>query len=153
MTRQGRTRRAILAALAAVPLVASGVRETPLAEPRPTIEAPRRIVVSLSEGDPERANAVFSNLVNIQGFYGQDLVEIMVVAYGPGVRHLLRERSQVAERVASLQAYDIAFVACGATLDTLGLGPEAVLDGVQVVQNGLPEVVERQLMGWIHLRP
>ena len=31
--------------------------------------------------------------------------------------------------------------------------PEAVLEGVQVVQNGLPEIIERQLMGWVHLRP
>lgn len=149
-----RSRRAILAAMAAFPLAAAGgVRQTPLAEPRPSPDAPRRIVVSLPEGDPARANAVLSNLVNIQAFYGQDLVEILVVAYGPGVRHLLRAESQVAERVASLQAYGIEFVACGATLDTLGLPPEAVLPEVQLVENGLPEVVERQLMGWVHLRP
>lgn len=146
-------RRAVLAALAAIPLAGAGVRQTPLAEPKPTIDSPRRIIISLSEADPARANAVFSNIANIQGFYGQDFVRIMVVAYGPGIRHLLRSESQVAERVASLQAYDVEFVACGATLETLGLPPEAVLDGVQVVQNGLPEVVERQLEGWIHLRP
>ena len=146
-------RRAWLVALAAFPLTAAGVRETPLANPKPSVETPRRIVVSLSEADPARANAIFSNLVNIQGFYGQDLVEILVVAYGPGVRHLLRGESQVAERVASLQAYDIAFVACGATLDTLGFPPEQALEGVQVVQNGLPEIIERQLQGWVHLRP
>ena len=146
-------RRVFLATLAAIPLASAGVRETPLAEPRPSIETPRRIVVSLSEGDAARANAIFSNLVNVQAFYGQDQVEIIVVAYGPGVRHLLHGESQVAERVASLQAYDIAFVACGATLDTLGVAPEGVLESVQVVQNGLPEIIERQLMGWVHLRP
>lgn len=156
-------RRAILAALAAVPLAAvplaavplaaAGQRDTPLAEPRPTIDAPRRLVVSLAEADPARANGVFNALVNIQRFYGQDLVEIQVVTYGPGVRHLLRAESRVAERVASLQSYGIAFVACGATLETLGLGPEHVMEGVAVVPNGLPEIVERQLAGWVHLRP
>lgn len=146
-------RRTILTGAAAVLLAGAGVRETPTADPKPTADAPRRIVVSLSESDPARAHAIFSNIVNIQGFYGQDLVQIMVVAYGPGVRHLLRGESQVAERVSSLQAYDIEFVACGTTLDTLGVGPEQALDGVQVVQNGLPEVIERQLMGWMHLRP
>ena len=146
-------RRVILAALAAFPLAGAGVRETPLAEPKPSIEAPRQVVVSLSESDPARANAIFSNLVNIQAFYGQDMIEILVVAYGPGVRHLLREESQVAERVASLQAYGMNFVACGATLETLGIEPEQALEGVQVVQNGLPEIIERQLSGWVHLRP
>ena len=138
---------------AALLLGAAGVRETPLAEPRPSLEAPRRIVVSLSESDVARANAVLSNIVNIQAFYGQDLVRIMVVAYGPGVRHLLRGESEVAPCIASLQVYDVEFVACGATLDALGIGPEAVLEGVAVVQNGLPEIVERVMEGWVHLRP
>lgn len=147
-------RRMLLLLPAVLPMAARAQRrETPLAEPRPSMDQPRRIVVSLSEREPERAHAVFSNLINIQGFYGQDLVEILLVAYGPGVRHLIAAESQVAERVASLQAYDVGFVACGATLDSLGLGPEALLPGVEVVQNGLPEIVERTLMGWVHLRP
>ena len=146
-------RRALFAALAVPFLAAAGVRETPLAEPKPSLDAPRRILVSLSEADPARANAVFNNVMNIQAFYGQDQVEIMVVAYGPGVRHLLAAESQVAERVASLAAYEIEFVACNATLETLGLPPESVLPRVTVVQNGLPEIVERQLMGWVAIRP
>lgn len=145
-------RRSLALLLFAAPAMAQ-VRETPLAEPQPSMEAPRRIIVSLSEADPARANAVFSNLINIQAFYGQDLVRIMLVAYGPGVRHLIAAESQVAERVASLAAYDIEFVACNATLETLGMPPSAVLPKVTVVQNGLPEIVERQLQGWVHLRP
>ena len=91
--------------------------------------------------------------VNIQSFYGQDSVRILVVGYGPGVRHLIRSDSEVAPRIASLQVYDVEFVACGATLDALGIGPEAVLPDVAVVQNGLPEIVERMVAGWVHLRP
>ncbi len=146
-------RRAALALLAAPLLAGAGVRETPLAEPQPSMDAPRRIIAALAEADPARANAVFSNLINIQGFYGQDLVRIMLVAYGPGVHHLVAAESQLRERVASLQAYEIEFVACNATLQALGLPPEAVLPGVVVVQNGLPEIVERQLQGWVHIRP
>jgi intracellular sulfur oxidation DsrE/DsrF family protein len=147
-------RRTLLAlALLAAPAARAQMRETPLAEPKPSLEAPRRILVALSESDPARANAVFSNIINIQAFYGQDLVQLMVVAYGPGVRHLIAAESQVAERVASLAAYEVEFVACNATLETLGVPPEAVLPKVAVVQNGLPEIVERQLMGWVVLRP
>jgi intracellular sulfur oxidation DsrE/DsrF family protein len=144
-------RRGALALLAS--LMAGAARATQLAQPPPSLDQPRRIVLSLSESDAERGNAVLSNLVNIQAFYGQDLVEIRLVAYGPGVRHLLREGTAVAERIASLRAYGMTFVACGATLDALGLGHGALLDGVEVVQNGLPEIVERQLAGWVHLRP
>lgn len=152
MTATAHRRHLILLA-AGLGLGGAGVRETELAEPKPSLEAPRRIVASLSEADPDRANAVLTNLVNVQAFYGQDLVDIRLVAYGPGLRHLLREGSSVAERIQSLQAYGMSFVACGATLDTLGLTPAAVLDGVEVVQNGLPEIVERQLSGWTYIRP
>lgn len=147
------TRRACMIGLAALALGAAGPRETPLAEPRPSMDAPRRIVISIAESDPARVNAVLTNIVNIQSFYGQDFVRIMVVGYGPGVRQMLRHDSEVAPRIASLQVYDVEFVACGATLDALGLGPDAVLPDIAIVQNGLPEIVERVAAGWVHLRP
>lgn len=147
------TRRIFVLGMMALALGGAGPRETPLAQPQPSMDAPRRIVISLAESDPARANAVLSNIVNIQSFYGQDLVRIMVVAYGPGVRHLIGGESEVALRVESLRAYDVEFVACGATLEALGIGAEAVLPGVAVVQNGLPEIVERVVEGWVHLRP
>ena len=146
-------RRSLILLAAGLLAGGAGLRETELADPKPSLDAPRRIIASLSEADPERANAVLSNLINVQAFYGQDLVEIRLVAYGTGLRHLLREGSTVAERIQSLQAYGLSFVACGATLDTLGLTPASVLEGVEVVQNGLPEIVERQLSGWIYIRP
>lgn len=132
---------------------AAQLRETPLADPKPSVDQPRRIVISIAESDPARANAVFSNVINIQEFYGADSVELAIVAYGPGVRHLIRGESQVAERVASLQAYDIVLIACGNTLDSLGKEPGDLLPGVEVVKNGLPEIVEKVLGGWVHLRP
>jgi intracellular sulfur oxidation DsrE/DsrF family protein len=146
-------RRSLILLAAGLLAGGAGLRETELADPKPSLDAPRRIIASLSEADPERANAVLSNMINVQTFYGQDLVEIRLVAYGPGLRHLLREGSTVAERIQSLQAYGLSFVACGATLDTLGLTPASVLEGVEVVQNGLPEIVERQLSGWTYIRP
>jgi intracellular sulfur oxidation DsrE/DsrF family protein len=146
-------RRSLILLAAGLLTGGAGLRETELADPKPSLDAPRRIIASLSEADPERANAVLSNMINVQTFYGQDLVEIRLVAYGPGLRHLLREGSTVAERIQSLQAYGLSFVACGATLDTLGLTPASVLEGVEVVQNGLPEIVERQLSGWTYIRP
>lgn len=149
-------KRAVLIALAllvASPATASRERATELADPKPSVDAPRRIVVSLAESDPARANAVFSNVINIQEFYGPDRVELAIVLYGPGVRHVLKGDSRVAERVASLRAYDITFIACGNTLESIGRPHDDLLDGVEVVKNGLPEIVEKVLSGWVHLKP
>ncbi len=149
-------KRAVLIALALLvvsPLALARERKTELADPRPSIESPRRIVVSFAEADPARANAVFSNVINIQEFYGPDRVELAIVLYGPGVRHVLKGDSQVADRVASLRAYDITFIACGNTLESMGRPHDDLLEGVEVVKNGLPEIVEKMLAGWVHLKP
>lgn len=149
-------KRALLIALALIvagPALASRERETELADPKPSVDAPRRIVVSLAEADPARANAVFSNVINIQEFYGTDRVELAIVLYGPGVRHVLKGDSQVAERVTSLRAYDITFIACGNTLESMGRPHDDLLEGVEVVKAGLPEIVEKMLAGWLHLKP
>jgi hypothetical protein len=76
-----------LAAHPALPRPAAGqLRQAPPAEPRPTMERPRRILVSLPDAEPARAKAVSGDIINIQGFQGGDSVEIMPVACGPGVR-------------------------------------------------------------------
>jgi intracellular sulfur oxidation DsrE/DsrF family protein len=128
-------------------------RKGKFADPQPTIDAPRRIVVSLAEDDAHRINAVLSNIVNIQKYYDAAQVKLAVIAYGPGLTALLKDRSPVAQRIASLQALEVEFIACGATLETLHKTAADLLPDVDEVPNGLPEIVERSLTGWIHLRP
>ncbi|GAC1413522.1 MAG: DsrE family protein [Vulcanimicrobiaceae bacterium] len=121
--------------------------------PPATIDHPRRIVLSLSERDPVRANDVFGNIGNIQRYYGADNVKIAFVVYGPGVHALLKGESTVQERIAGLVAIGIEVLACQATLDSLHKTQTDLLPGVRIVPNGLPEIVERQTRGWVYVRP
>jgi len=129
-----------------------GERTGKFADPQPDIGNPRRIVISLSEDEPKRINAVLSNIVNIQKYYDAAQVKLAVIAYGPGIAAVLKD-SPVAQRIAGLQDLEVEFIACGATLDTLKKTPADLLPEVKVVPNGLPEIVERSLTGWTHLRP
>jgi intracellular sulfur oxidation DsrE/DsrF family protein len=144
-------RRLLLAFLLLLPFAAAA-GETQLAEPKPSIDNPRRIVVSLAEADPARINAVLSNIGNIQKFYGADNVRLALVAYGPGLAALLAD-SPVKARIESLRAIEVEMVACGATMAAMHKTEKDLLDGVETVENALPEIVERQLQGWVHLRP
>lgn len=141
----------ILMLLLLWPTLAAGQAQK-FADPQPTIDNPRRIVISLAEDDPGRINAVLSNIVNIQKYYDAEQVRLTVIAYGPGVSALLKT-SPVKGRIAGLQALEVEFIACGATLETLKKGSVDLLPEIGVVPNGLPEIVERSLRGWIHLRP
>ncbi|MBI4967382.1 MAG: DsrE family protein [Rhodospirillales bacterium] len=137
-----------LALLLALPAQAG---ETKLAEPKPDWNKPRRIVLQMSQA--ERADAILTNAVNLQKFYGQDNVKIALVAYGNGVRALLKDESKVAARIQSLKQYEVEFVACGNTLETIGKKEADLLPGVTSTSTGLAEITERALSGWTVLVP
>lgn len=123
-----------------------------MAEPEPSFDNPRQIVFSLSEKDEARMNAVLNNVANVQKAYGIDNVQLAVVAYGPGIWSLLKD-SPVRARIASLIKYDIEFVACGNTLESIHKTDDDLIGGVTRVQAGLVEIVERRLSGWVDIKP
>lgn len=139
-----------------VPVAAAPPSGFPVVEPTATpatIDHPRRIVLSLSERDPVRVNEVIGNIGNIQRFYGADNVKIAFVVFGPGVHALLKKESTVKARIAGLVSIGVEIVACGATMASLHATQADLIDGVRIVPNGIPEIVERQARGWIYIRP
>lgn len=123
-----------------------------MAEPEPSMDNPRKVLVSLNFNDENSVSSLLYNVINIQKAYGQDNLEIAVIGWGPGVRVLLQD-SPVRARIESQMQYDIQFIACGNTLDTIGISPDNLIDGVQLVKAGLPEIIERELMGWSVIWP
>jgi hypothetical protein len=73
--------------------------------------------------------------------------------YGPGIHAVLKADSTVKARIDGLRAIGVEVLACGATLESMHKTPDDVLAGVPTIPNGLPEIVERQLRGWIYVRP
>jgi uncharacterized protein len=127
--------------------------ETILAEPKPNPDNPRKVMLQLSTDDPRAINDLLYNVVNIQKFYGQDNVRIAVVAFSAGNRALYKDDSPVRERISSLLQYDVEFLACGNTMEATHRKPEDLIEGVEVVTAGIPEIMERQLQGWLYVRP
>ncbi len=141
-----------MAAALSGPAAAERLR-TETADPPPSFDAPRRVLFGLNTRDAARVNNLLHNVVNVQKAYGMDNTEIAVLAWGPGVRALLKGESPVAERVESLRRYGVVFIACGNTLDALRKSDDDLLPGVDSVQAGLPELIERRLDGWIDVIP
>jgi len=137
----------------AIPAPAQERVETELADPVPGFDTPRRILLQLTSDTPEDINNILYNAVNLQKFYGQDNVQVAIVAFGAGMKALYKDTSPVRERVESLQQYGVEFVGCGNTMETTGQPLEAVIPGVRVVTAGIAEIVERQLRGWVYVRP
>lgn len=145
---------ALLSALFWLPASSLLAGETEFAEPAPSMDTPRQILFSLNTKDDVKVNGILSNIVNVQKLYGIDNVEIVVVGWGAGVRPLLLQDSTVRARIESLMQYDVEFVACKNTLDFIDDRSEQdLIDGVDWVTAGLPEIVERRKRGWVDLWP
>lgn len=138
---------------AAFVAVSPAFAQSRLAEPAPTPEKPRRIVLQLTSDDPKIVNSVLNNAINLQKFYGPDRVEVAVVVFGPGMEALYEKTSPVTPRVSSLIQYDVSFVGCANTMEATGHKADELIQGVKVAPSGAAEIVERQLQGWTYVRP
>ncbi len=144
----------IMMLFAAMTVVASAnAQQTELAEPLPTFDEPRKIMLQLSSGDPQKINDILFNAVNLQKYYGMDNVRIRIVAFGRGMQALYTTDSPVRERIESLLKYDVEFVGCGNTMDATEHSPADLIPGVSWVQAGIAEIVESRMRGWVYISP
>jgi len=127
--------------------------DTVFAEPKPSLEQPRQIVFSVTEGSDEAINHVLSSANNVLKLYGPEKVQMEVVAYSGGIRALLKSDPKIAERVRTLMLYDVTFVACGNTMRTKNITEDQLIDDVEVVTAGIVEMIERVKEGWVYIKP
>ena len=128
--------------------------ETEFAEPKPSMENPRRFVFPITKWNRDEINHVLGSANNVIKFYGIDNTEVVIVAYSQGIKSLLARRdTKIRKRVEALMTYDVEFIACGNTMQTLKIKKEDLIDGVEVVTAGIVELIERQLRGYIYIRP
>jgi len=128
--------------------------ETEFAKPEPSLENPRKFVFPITKWDRDEINHVLSSANNVIKFYGVDKSEVVIVVYSQGIRALLkRGNSTIKKRIKSLMTYDVEFVACHNTMKTLEIDKKDLIDGVEVVTAGIVELIERQLRGYVYIRP
>ncbi len=128
--------------------------ETEMAEPKPSMENPRKFIFPITKWERDEVNHILGSANNVIKFYGVDNTEVVIVAYAQGINALLKTRdSKIAARVKSLMTYDVEFIACQNTMTTLDIKKKDLLDGVEVVTAGIVELIERQLRGYIYIRP
>lgn len=127
--------------------------ETQFAEPKPSIDTPRKIVFSVTAGDDESINHVLSSANNVLKFYGPENVEMEIVAYYHGIRMLLKSEKDISVRVRALMQYDVKFIACGNTMETKKIKPSELIEGSEIVTAGIVELIERIKSGSTYIRP
>lgn len=128
--------------------------QEPVSEDKPFAE--NFIVLQLSEAEPAKQDAILNVANNlIKHYESPDLVDIEIVAFGPGI-HLLVAGNSRETRIASLVESGVRFVGCMNTVDSLELatGKRPELNEHTIpVQTGVAHVVQRVREGYVLVRP
>ena len=114
-----------------------------------------RIVYQCNKADPEYLQHILFSAGELVRKYGDD-VEIVIVAFGPGL-HLLGKHPtrpipfELQQQVTSLAAYGVAFHACGNTMQALNWSEKDLLEFVKLVQVGADDIMLLQEQGFAYL--
>jgi intracellular sulfur oxidation DsrE/DsrF family protein len=116
------------------------------------------IVFQIDDGSPQRMNLVLNNVSNIEDYYKSrgDTVKINVVAYGPGLKMLIKDQSPVATRIAAMEHSNLEFDACHNTMMAIEKKtgkPVKLIGEATVVPGGVAKIVELQEEGYAYVKP
>lgn len=117
--------------------------------------ADAKVVLQISDPNPFKQTLVLNVANNLVKHYGQDSVDIEIVAFGPGLRLLFAENANKG-RIASLAGAGVKFSACANTTRNMGkiLGKPPVLNSKAVtVSAGVVRIVDLVKQGYTLVKP
>ena len=117
--------------------------------------AEERIVLQISDTDPFKQTLVLNVANNLIKAYGQDKVDVEIVAFGPGLRLMFKENVN-SGRIQGLTDSGVKFSACKNTIKhmtkNLGHTPELNSNAVPV-SAGVVRIIELQNQGFKLIKP
>jgi len=129
------------------PLSAAEAEDKPFAE--------KHVVLQISDPNPFKQTLVLNVANNLLRHYGQDRVDIEVVAFGPGLRLLLADNVNH-QRIQGLVDQGVRFSACSNTIRafTKKLGREPELNSnANRVAAGVVRIMDLIDQGYVLIKP
>ncbi len=117
--------------------------------------ADTKVILQISDPNPFKQTLVLNVANNLIKHYGQDQVDIEIVAFGPGLRLLFADNANKG-RVSSLAGSGVKFSACANTSRNMGkkLGYPPKLHGKAVtVGAGVVRIIELKNKGYMLIKP
>ncbi len=127
-----------------------GFSSSEFSEPKPTFDNPRKVVFQLYDSDILKVNHNLSSIYNILKEYPSESLKVLVVTYGNGMRALKKDYDKATlKRIASLMEYDVEFIGCRNTMETMKWTEDDFIDDISYVQAGIVELIERKFEGYV----
>ena len=129
-----------------------------MAEASHSAENPKKhkVFFHLTESDPQRANAVLTNVQNLVEVVGwKNIEELELVVHGPGLRPFVARGidPEVKAKVEALLTGGMRMGACQNTMRRQSIKPEDLIEGFTPIPSGVARVMELQEEGYAYIRP
>jgi len=125
----------------------------PLNESKPFAE--KFLLLQLSDAEEAKQGMVLSVAANLLEHYGPDSIDIEITTFGPGVRLLYADNSNL-EMINSLMAQGVRFSVCMNTINTIarnsGKRPDLHPESIKVAV-GVAHIMDMVGRGYTLLRP
>ncbi len=124
-------------------------------DPQPSFDQPRKWVIKLRTDDHVTVNHMIGSIYNVLKEYPSEAINIKVVTYGSGVRVLKKDYSNTIahDRIRSLMEYDVEFISCRNTMDTMKWTEKHFIEDISYVRAGIVELIESVTAGYIEITP
>ena len=110
-----------------------------------------KVIFQMSTGDAEEQKGLINNLESLKNGFG-DKILIEVVAHGPGITFLMKDKSVVAEGIAKMIKEGVIFVACENTMRKKNITKDQLLENIGTVPMGIGEIILKQEQGWSYIK-
>jgi len=163
-----------VAACAQLPATAPAPAPAPIVASAPApapAEAVAKVVYHADFADPRRFSAMLTSINNMVTTYQSDLAEydVRIVFVAHGIRfvtadalkgtpfaedaELKERRKNLTERLRSLHdTQGVKLELCGITREQVGLDPEKLIAGVELVTSGVVRIAELQHRGFAYIK-
>lgn len=112
---------------------------------------PVRIVFDVTSKDPETHQAVLRHVSGMAKAYPDANLEVVV--YGGALPLLVKDKSSSAGTVEELALKkNVSFKVCAQTMQRDGVDQSQLINGVEVVPDGIMEIVIKQADGWGYIK-
>lgn len=109
-----------------------------------------KVVFDVTSKDTTIHETVIRQLTLIRGVNPEAKLEVVI--YGQGLDIVLKNKKQAMVVQQLITEKDISFKVCAMTLDRNKIGKDQLITGVEIVPDGIYEIISKQQQGWGYIK-
>jgi hypothetical protein len=114
-------------------------------------DKPIKVVFDVTSKDVSVHDSTVRHIAFVSEAYKQSQFEIVI--YSGALNMLLKNKSSNASKIAELIKKDnVSFVVCQGTMDRYKANKSELIEGVQIVPDGIYEIALKQSEGWSYIK-